>query len=66
MRTKLEENAGSGDFWKCVRAIGLTKEGKPRSTWRRYMTNRVRSKLGMMLWRYGGLTSNPCWVVKVS
>ena len=24
MRTKLEENAGSGDFWKCVRTIGLT------------------------------------------
>ena len=32
MRTKLEENAGfgTGDFWKCVRAIGLTKKGKPR------------------------------------
>ena len=24
MRTKLEEKAGSGDYWKCVRAAGLT------------------------------------------
>ena len=27
LRMKLEENAGSGDFWKCVRSIGL--DNKP-------------------------------------
>ena len=30
MRMKLEENAGSGDFWKCVRAVGLTNKNRPR------------------------------------
>ena len=30
MRTKLEEKAGSGDFWKCVRAAGLTNKSRRR------------------------------------
>ena len=27
---KLEENAGSVGFWKCVRSIGLANKGRPR------------------------------------
>ena len=30
MRTKLKEKAGFGDFWKCVRAVGLTNKSRCR------------------------------------
>ena len=30
MRTKLEEKAGSGDSWKCVRDVGLTNKSRRR------------------------------------
>ena len=30
MRMKLEEKAGSGDFWKCVRSAGLTNKSRRR------------------------------------
>ena len=30
MRRTLEEKAGSGDFWKCVRAAGLTNKSRHR------------------------------------
>ena len=32
MRTKLEEKAGSGDFWKCVRGAGLTNKSRQSLT----------------------------------
>ena len=55
LRMKLEENACSNGFGKEFVLLVCPIRVNSRLTWKRYKTTRVRSKLGMMLWRCGGL-----------
>ncbi len=62
----IERKAGSGDFWKCVRAADLTNKSRRRVNLEEVYDQQVGSQPRRMLWRYGGLTLRHCWVVKLS
>ena len=54
LRMKLEENADSGRFWKCIRSIGLSKKGRARVNLDEVYDNQGEVKTGydaVEVWR---------------
>ena len=54
LRMKLEENADSSRFWKCIRSIGLSKKGRARVNLDEVYDNQDEVKTGydaVEVWR---------------